>query len=341
VCLIKPSALGDIVQSLPVLRGLRQRWPNAHIAWVARPALSGLLVEHPDLNEIIQFHREARRWRRVTETLSLARRLRSSRFDLVIDLQGLARSAWMCLACGAPRRVGFANARELAPWAYTDRIAVSTMEQSAITRYWLIAQALGCQGSPPAPRLGLSPKLRQWAAGQLASLPRPVLAIHVGAQWATKRWPASHFAQLARQAQTEAGVGVVLVGGAGERAIAQWIADCLPAASINLAERTNLLELAAILEAADVVCSGDSGPMHLAAAVGTRVVGLFTCTSPVRAGPYWPGSRVVATSVPCAASYLRRCASMICMQELTPQRVWPVVRGALAEIAPRRESRAG
>jgi ADP-heptose:LPS heptosyltransferase len=135
---------------------------------------------------------------------------------------------------------------------------------------------------------------------------------------------------LARRAEAEAGAGIVLVGGPGERRLADEIARAVPSAH-NLSEQTSLLQLAAILQAADVVCSGDSGPMHLAAAVDTRVVGLFTCTSPLRSGPYGRGHRVVATSVPCAGSYLKRCGSMICMRELTPQRVWPVLQAALRE----------
>src|SRR5690606_2468512 len=109
-----------------------------------------------------------------------------------------------------------------------------------------------------------------------------------------------------------------------------------------LAGRTNLLQLAAVCQAADVFLSGDTGPMHLAAAMGTRVVSVFTCTSPLRAGPRDQEHRIVSTRVPCASSYLKRCRSMACMQELTPDRVWPVLSWTLEEAlaAPRRDHAA-
>jgi ADP-heptose:LPS heptosyltransferase len=134
---------------------------------------------------------------------------------------------------------------------------------------------------------------------------------------------------------------VLLVGGPGERALADQIAARLSGPVVNLAEQTRLLELAALLEAADIVCSGDTGPMHLAAALGTPVVAVFTCTSPVRAGPYGTGHRVVATRVACAASYLKRCGSMMCMHELVPDRVWPALDAALRELVRTRPSQAG
>lgn len=341
VCLIKPSALGDIVQTLPLLAGLRERWPRAHFAWVVHRNLSGLLAGHPQLDEVIEFDRSARGFARLSSIRQLAGRLRWGSFDLTIDMQGLLRSGLMCLATGAARRVGFANAREGAAWCYTDPISVDTLEQSAVTRYWLVARALGCVGDPPAARLGITPTLRSWAAQQLAGMPRPLVAIQAGAQWETKRWPPAHFAELARRAQNEFGAGIVLVGGPGERPLADEIAFPLTGPVANLSERTKLLELAAVLEAADVVVSGDTGPAHLAAAVGTPVVAVFTCTSPIRARPYGAAHRVVATNVSCGASYLKRCPKLICMSELTPDRVWPAVSAALAEHASRRASRAG
>jgi ADP-heptose:LPS heptosyltransferase len=126
----------------------------------------------------------------------------------------------------------------------------------------------------------------------------------------------------------------VLVGGPGEGPLCRQIAEQLGGRVVDLSERTTLLELAAVIAAADVFLSGDTGPMHLAAAVGTPVVSLFTCTSPLRAGPRGNESRIVATQVPCAASYLKRCSLLSCMQELTPDRVWPVLRAALAEPRP-------
>lgn len=327
VCLVKPSALGDVVQALPVLTALRRRWPDAHFAWVVNDSFAPLLHGHPDLDEIIPFPRRARGLRLVGELFGLVKRLRG--FDLALDLQGLLRSAALTWLTGAKRRVGFRQAREGAPLAYTDRLDTPIKETPAVLANWSVAQALGCAGAPPAPRLGLMPAHEAEAARQLAGLPRPIVAIHPGASWVTKRWPAEHFAELARRAQRELGAGIVLVGGPGEESITAAVAARLSPALVDLAGKTGLLQLAAVLRAADVMLSNDSGPMHLAAAVGTRVVAPFTCTSPLRAGPFGPGHQAVPTTVSCAASYLRRCNSMACMAELTPDRLWPALASAL------------
>lgn len=331
ICLIKPSALGDVVQTLPVLAALRERWPTAHIAWVVNQSLVDILSDHPQLDEIIPFDRSAMRgWRGIVAARKLWNRLRAAEFDLAIDMQGLLRSGLMAQATGAKYKVGFANAREKATWFYTHRVDVPTLDIPALQRYWHVVTALGGQPEIPSAPLGLLESHRAWALEKLSALPRPLLAIHPGAQWQTKRWPPENFAKLARRAQQEFTAGVVLVGGPGEGKLCREIETSVPNA-LNLAEQTSLRELAAILESADVLLSGDTGPMHLAAAVGTQTVSIFTCTSPTRAGPHGKGHRIVQTEVPCAASYLKKCSSMICLPDLAPARVWPALAHVLAE----------
>lgn len=321
VLLIKPSALGDIVQSLPVLSSLRQRWPQAAFAWVVNDSFVGLLENHPDLERVLPFPRR-RGWSRLP---SLIAQLRG--YDLAIDLQGLFRSAALAWLSGAPRRLGFRHSREGAWLAYTDLLDTPVKQTPAVLANWSAAQALGCTGSPPAIRLGITAAHHERVAALLAGVPRPLIAVHAGASWETKRWPATHFAALLHSARERFGAGVVVVGGPGEETIAAQ----LPA-DVNLVGRTDLLTLAAVLQSAQVMLSNDSGPMHLAAALGTPVVAPFTCTSPLRAGPYGAGHRVVATSVDCAGSYLRRCPTMHCMQELTPERLWPALTRVLSAV---------
>lgn len=330
ICFIKPSALGDVIQALPVLHGMRKRWPKAQISWVLNQSFAPLLRGHPDLHSVIEFRRHSRGFSRLKSFWQLGKRLRSEHFDLTIDQQGLLRSGVMTWITRSARRVGFSHAREGATFAYTDKIAVDWREVSAVTRNWEMMKVFGCQSEPPAPQLALTDQERHWAKEQLAHLPRPLLAIHPGAQWQTKRWPPEHFATLAKQAREAFGVGIVLVGGPGESSLCEPILSTLHGNVLNLAEKTTLRQLAAVLAEADVYLSGDSGPMHLAAAVNTPVVAVFTCTSPVRAGPYGIGHRIVQTQVACAASYLKKCRSMICMNELTPTRVWPALEASLS-----------
>ncbi len=321
VCLIKPSALGDVVQALPAFTGLRRRWPHAHIAWVCGSAFAGLLDGLPGLDEVIPFSRKGG----IAGALSLAARLWRGGFDLAIDMQGLFRSAALAWLTRAPRRVGFASAREGATLLYTDRVAADQKAMPAVLANWAVAHAFGCAGPPPPAKLGITPALREEARRLLSPLPRPVIAVHPGASWRTKRWPAEHFAALLNRA----GCSAAVVGGPGEEAAGRAVASALRVPALDLTGKTTLLRLAAVLESADVMLSNDSGPMHLAAALGTPVVAPFTCTSVLRAGPYGEGHAAVPAAVACAASYRRTCPSMACMAELTPGRLWPALRAAL------------
>jgi heptosyltransferase-2 len=340
ICLIKPSALGDIVQTLPVLSALRARWPQAHIAWVVKDCFADLLADHPELDQIVTFKPNPIGGALVREMFRLFRVLHREPYDLAIDLQGLLRSGGMAWASGAPRRVGFSCGREGSTWCYTDSIEIPPQDMPVTQRYWKVVSALGGPPEVPAARIGIRPAHERWAQEQLQALPRPVLAIHPGAGWLTKRWPARHFARIAEMVQRTFGGGIVLVGGNDCRQEGAEIASRCSGPVLDLTARTTLRQLAALLASTDVVLSGDSGPMHLAAAVGAPVVSLFTCTNVTRHAPFGQESRVVSSHVHCAASHRKTCPSMICMDELTPFRVWPMLSQTLQEACARLEQPA-
>ncbi|HEX8324509.1 MAG TPA: glycosyltransferase family 9 protein, partial [Tepidisphaeraceae bacterium] len=165
ILIVKPSALGDIVHTLPVLTLLRRRFPTASIHWLVVPAFASLLTGHPLLDGVIQFDRKgyAKSLRSPTTAKGLAEfalRLRRERFDLVIDLQGLLRSAWLTWQTGAPTRVGFGYAREGAPLAYTHKVSQPTPQRHAVERYLDVAEALGCGRGPVAFDFGIGDDVR-------------------------------------------------------------------------------------------------------------------------------------------------------------------------------------
>ncbi len=223
VALVKPSALGDVVHSLPVLTALRVRFPAARITWVINSAYEPLVRGHPDLTDTLAFDRGAFKrgvWASARYAASFARELRRRRFDLVIDLQGLLRTGLMCLATGAPVRVGFANAREGSRYAYTHKVRVPDADRiHAVDRYWRVVEVLGAGDVPKRFHVPLDPAEVSAARAELAGLPRPWVAVAVGAKWATKRWPAGHFAELLNHAQSHFG-GTCLFVGTGEDAAA-------------------------------------------------------------------------------------------------------------------------
>jgi heptosyltransferase I len=333
IALIKPSALGDIVHALPVLAALRRRFPDAHIAWIVNHSYQPLLDGHPDLNETIPFDRKALErglGRTLVYSLRFLNQLRRRRFDLVIDLQGLFRAGLMTWATGAERRIGLSTAREGAVRAYTDVVPVADFFAiHAVDRYWLVAEALGVKEKDIRFHLPVDPAALHWASERLAAYPRPWLMLGVGARWQTKRWLATHFATVARHVQKRFGGTGIFVGSADEKTAAQQTALTIPGPTCDLTGATTLPQLVALLSLADMLLANDTGPLHIAVALGRPIVAPYTCTRALLTGPYGRRAAVAETTVPCAGSLIKQCDRMDCMRELTPERVWPLVEEGL------------
>lgn len=333
VCLIKPSSLGDVVHALPVLSSLHERWPSARFAWVVNSGLRGLVEGHPGLDEVIPFDRG----RVGVGPRGLVRfggflgGLRKRQFDLVVDLQGLFRSGLMAWVSGARWRVGMGEAREGATRFYTHRVATGGVGVHAVERLMRVAGAFGAAVGRPRFVVAMSDEDRRWAAEVMAGVRGPRLVLNVGARWLTKRWPPESFADVARRAATESGAGLIAVGAPEDRPLVDALIRALaPLPCLDLCGKTTLPRLAALAEASDCFLSNDTGPLHLAAATGARVVGIYTCTDPARTGPYGASAIAVRSCVWCAPSFVKRCDRLDCMDELTPERVWPAVDRQLA-----------
>jgi len=327
IALLKPSALGDIVHSLPVLRALRLRFPSAEITWVVNHSYASLLDGQPDLDYVLSFDR----CRPLRAFAFLAKELLRRRFDVVIDLQGLFRTGLMAAATLAPRRVGLSSSREASRLAYSDFVHTPA-ELHAVDRYWQVAEAFGVGHSPKEFRLQIAREHLDWAETTLGRLPRPWLVLAVGSRWRTKRWPAAHFAELVRRSRRTFGASTILIGSRDELPLSRSVTEQISGPLIDLTGRTSLPQLAAVLARADAVLANDTGPMHLAAALGRPVVAPYTCTQVSLHGPYGQ-SGAVATRVWCAGSYRKRCSRLDCMTELTPDRLWPVLDEVLSRWA--------
>lgn len=329
---IKPSALGDVVQSLPLLPALRRRFPAAKITWVIQRGLEDLVDGHPDLDDFIVFHRQGtwRDWRR------LCGELWSRQFDFVIDLQGLLRTGVMTTATRAPLRVGLETAREGSRWTLTHVIPETGRNVPAWERYLRVLDASNADRSLAKTLVSVSPADEAWTDRQLAELPRPIFAVHPGARWVTKRWPSDKFAEVLIKASRSWNAGILLLGSSAERTETEQLAAKLATAGIsatvrNRAGQTTLKQLAALLQRVDAVISNDSGPMHLAAGLGTPTLGIFTCTDAVRSGPAGDRHETVSTQVACAGGYHKTCphsglAHLACFRELETARVWSALQ---------------
>ncbi len=340
ICVIKPSALGDVVQSLPLLPVLKTRFPAASISWVVNRELADLVNGHPCVDDVLVFDRRGG-WSEWTRLLS---ELRSRRFDLVFDLQGLLRTGVMTLATRAPIRVGLQTAREGSSLTTNCIIPDSGRNVPAHARLWRVAEVLGLGDVPKETQIVVSNSDRDWVDAILRRLPRPVIAVHPGARWETKRWPVEKFASLLDRSSQAWNGSTIILGSGGERPDAERLEQRLAEGTayaarspvVNLAGQTTLKQLAALLARVDFAISNDSGPMHLAAGLGTPTLGLFTCTSATRSGPAGSQHELVSTMVACAASYCKRCpnhgeAHLACLLELDVERVWQSLQRLVAK----------
>ena len=319
--------MGDVLHALPVLVKLRARFPDARIDWLVTPENAELVRHHPALAGVVIFERKGAG---VTAWLRLLRELRHARYDLAIDLQGLLRSAVFSIATRAPVRIGFdrplpqkhgwSGAREGSWLACTHRIAIPTLDVHAIDRYLWLAPLLGLDDAPPDLRVHLAAGAEENAVRLLSEHRLDKFAVLVpGTKWETKHWQPEQFAGTGR-ALAERGFGVVVAGSPGERALCAAVASQCPGA-VDLCGKTSLTELAALLKRAAVVVTNDSGPMHLAVALGRPVVGVFGPTDPVRVGPYRRMESVVRAGVACSPCHFRRLSQCphdhACMKQVT------------------------
>ncbi|MGD0540852.1 MAG: lipopolysaccharide heptosyltransferase II [Tepidisphaeraceae bacterium] len=325
VLIIKPSAIGDIVHALPVLARLRQRWPKARLSWLVTPPCAELVRGHPLLDEAILFQRGrfGHGWHNPAALLDLAGfvlQLRRREFDLVIDLQGLFRSAWVSAASGAPRRVGFANAREFAPLFYTDLVDCSWKNDHAVERYLKITTALGCADGPAEFTFAVDDQDRRHIE-QMIPPGTDFAVLLPGTNWATKQWPVERFAELVLPLKERFGLESVAAGAAEDAKLTGRIP-----ARFDLTGKTNLRQIVALLERARLVVGNDTGPMHMAAALGVPLVTPYGPTDPVRTGPFGRPDSVVRLSLPCMPCYSRTCSHRSCMQWLEVEAVLRVAQ---------------
>lgn len=315
--LVKLSSFGDVLHTLPTLEALRDAFPTGHITWLVEAAYAPLLTGHPALDEVWIAPRlrpgEVLAGDNRARLRGLWRRLRSQPFDLVLDLQGLLKSAvWVALA-RSPRKVGYDRTREGSYLALTERVPPFDPEVHAVQRYLNLAHYLGAPVNPPRFRLGLasgmgnSPLIRQ---------DRPLAILHPGARWPSKLWPGPAWAQLADWLSRRHGFQVAITGSAADAALAAQIQTQAQEPVLNLAGRTDLAELAALLRGARLAVTADTGAMHLAAALKTPVVALFGPSAPWRTGPFGDGHKIVRLGLDCSPCFQRRCPDPRCLREL-------------------------
>ena len=338
ILIVKLSAIGDVVHTLAFLHVIHQNFPLAEIDWVVEESAAGIIAGHPVIRRVIISRRKS--WRRqllkdrqhgkvFREISSFAGDLRQIRYDCVIDLQGLLKSGILTGLARGARKVGMAGAREGASLFLKEPPVPVNYHQHAIDRYLEVASYLGCEWERWRNRIPVSPADRQAVEQLLADhgfKGEALVAINPMAKWKTKLWKPELFADLADRTMNELHCRVAFTGSGEDRPIIEKIISGMKNIPWNLAGKTGLKELAYLYDRCRVMVTTDTGPMHMAAAMGTPVVALFGPTSPIRTGPYGPGHRVVTSGADCSPCLRKSCENWTCMGNITVGSVFEAVK---------------
>jgi heptosyltransferase-1 len=332
VLIVLLGALGDVVRALPLLQRLRAAWPDARIAWAVEPAAAPIVDGHPALNEVIVFAR-GQGLRAFFPFLQAVRRWRP---DLTLDLQRHLKSGVTSWYSGAPRRVGFAwaNSRE-GNWLFNnEHVRPLARFTSKVGHFLSFADHLGAPSA--AVEFGLRPSAAELArtAALLDGAGERFAGLFLSSTWPSRQWFAPATAEVCRGLGAR-GLVPVLIGAPGDVPFAREVALVARTPVVNCTGKTTLRDVIAILSRATVAIGPDSGPMHIAAAVGTPVVSLWGATSPARSAPFGCEALAIVGEAPCVPCYEKHCPiGRLCMETITPDMVLARVDAALASPEP-------
>jgi heptosyltransferase-1 len=332
VLLVKLSAIGDVIHTLPVLNAIKRHYPKARITWLVEEAAASLIEGHQALDRVLVSKRKRwlkglsgpARFQHIKAAIAFIRDLRDTRYDLILDFQASLKGGVLIALARGSRKVGFGKGLEHQEYSYlflNEKVPAVDMEIHALTRGLSMLASIGVPtGGPIEYRLPVSQNDRQAVAKLLkiesGDNPEKIIAINPVAQWETKLWENAKFAELADTLVDRYAVNVVFSGGAADRPVVEDICARMRNRVLNLSGRTTLKELAALYEQAACLISTDTGPMHLGAAVGIPVVALFGPTAPGRTGPFGDGHRVIRAPIECAPCFKRNCDPAHCMRKI-------------------------
>ncbi|MFQ5992122.1 MAG: lipopolysaccharide heptosyltransferase I [Nitrospiraceae bacterium] len=340
ILIVKTSAIGDVTHTLPALNAIRAHYPDAHITWVVEEAAADIVEGHLALNRVLVSLRKS--WfhalkggkivQVIREVSRFITQLRDTHYDLLIDFQGLLKSSLWVMLAKADRKVGFGRGMEHAECSYlflNERVPAVDMNRHALERELVLLEGMGipCQSVvyeftiPKENMDEASALLRENGLAQGDHL----VAINPMTKWPTKLWEHKRFAEVADRLIKE-GIRVAFTGSLSDRDAIDQICRHMVHEAIRLDGKTSLKTLAALYQRSRVVLSTDSGPMHIAAAVGTPVIALFGPTAPWRTGPYGPQHTVLRAGVTCSPCFKKRCLTteyeeMACLQRITVEQV--------------------
>ncbi|MBU0480470.1 MAG: lipopolysaccharide heptosyltransferase I [Proteobacteria bacterium] len=345
ILIVKTSAIGDVTHTLPALNALRKKYPEARITWLVEEAAADVVRGHKSLDRLLVSGRK--RWTKelcgrkffstLREVSGFIRELRDTRYDLLIDFQGLLKSGIFVALTRAERKVGFGRGMEHAEcsWLFlNERIPAVNMNIHALDRELLLLKAIGVECNEVRFDFPIGEKDTQRVAEILRAAgigpEDSLIAINPHATWPTKLWDNDKFASLARSL-VDKKIKVVFTGGPSEEPEIDDLISRFGIKAMNLAGKTSLKELAALYQRAKILITTDTGPMHIAAAVGTPVAAVFGPTAPWRTGPYGRGHRILRSKIECSPCLKKDCVDKQCMQRISTEQVLEAVDQILCD----------
>ncbi|HJU11474.1 MAG TPA: glycosyltransferase family 9 protein [Candidatus Binataceae bacterium] len=340
ILIVLMGAIGDVIRALPLLGRIRRARPDAFIGWAVEPKSEPLLRGHKWVNQLIVYNRRYAPWMFVP----FLRNVRSGHFDLVLDLQRHFKSGMISLISGAPDRLAFApcNSKEFNHLFATRHIAAQPNMRLKLLQYQAFADALQLPDAPIEFGLELPQTEDAHARSFLEGAPRPLLGVILGSSWPSRIYFAESIAAVIRSLASEIegtpAFFPVLLGGREEQRLAESVIRHLAEIPhLDLTGRTTLRDLIGIFDECAVAFGPDSGPMHLAAAVGCPVVSLWGSTAPERSAPWQFGDFAIRAEIPCHPCYLRECPiGRECLRRISPETIAKTIRRAHTSWGPLR-----
>jgi heptosyltransferase I len=357
ILVVRLSSLGDVIQTLTIPTVIRHRYPQAKIGWAIDTELADAISDHPDLDYIHKcdrnrWGRELRnplRWPGVgSEARRFVAEIRATGYDVALDVQGLLKSAIIPFLAGIKRRIGFGHRRELTNFFYNERYLTSREyfdpRRHHVEHMMVLAAAIGCDTSDvtvraPDPGADVRDRVRR-RLDEAFHNTNPAVALAPATQWPSKRWPPEYWIELGKTILSSTDVNLVLLGGAADaQAIGELEAalDHVNSARVlNLAGRTSIPELYALMGLVSALVAADTAPLHIAAASGCRrLIGLFGSTPALRTGPLGGTHMTLLAADPpmaCQPCQLRQCrwGTNECLRRITPAQVFDTLAGGLA-----------
>ncbi len=318
ILILKLSSLGDVVHTLPLVNVLRREYPDTHIGWAIEKRFSALIENHPSLDEVIVFERERSLFKSFLSLIRLIRKIRGKKYEIIIDLQGNLKGGIITLLSNCHKRMGFEKGSSRVETISTFFTNCKVREEGShiIERNLGFARELEAEVADISFKVPVDESADRYVDEFLKSrnvCDKTIVIMHPGVTWETKKWPVENYAQLSEKiVKNFPGTAVVITAGEGEEKLVGKY--CM--GDIVIADGMDLSQLVGLLDRCELFIGSDTGPLHLAVALGKRVIGLYGPTDPVRNGPYGERNLVIWKKMPCSGCWRRKCKTIRCMKEI-------------------------